>query len=334
MAAEILLSIRDLQTSIVDRGRVYPIVDSLNLDIHRGEVVALVGESGSGKTLTAWSVMGLLPEPDVRVTRGSILFNGRNVVGWSNRAWESVRGKDVSMIFQEPGSALNPVMTCGRQIAEVLAWHLHMTKSTARTRTLELMEEVGLPEAAGLYDQYPHELSGGMKQRILIAMALACNPMLLIADEPTSSLDVTVQAQILDLIRQEQRRRGMAVLLITHDFGVVAQIADRVAVMYASSVVELADRAVILDRPVHPYTLGLLRSIPHAKDTTPIAPLAGRIPDWRRRPDGCAFHPRCAWAVDSCRANRPELTEVEDNHWCACTEWKQVSVRPAPPAMR
>lgn len=324
MTEEILLSIRHLETSAANGRSRFPVVDHLSLDIRSKEVVAIVGESGSGKTITAWSIMGILPEPAVKVVGGSILFEGRDLLTLAETEFQKIRGKDMAMIFQEPGSALNPTMSCGRQIAEVLTSHLRMSKTEAYRRTVEGMKEVGLTDAETLFHSYPHQLSGGMKQRILIAMALACNPKLLIADEPTSSLDVTVQAQILELIRQEQKKRGMAVLLITHDFGVVSQLADRVAVMYASRLVEAGPTQAILTAPRHPYTKGLLKSIPRL-GVGAAKPLKGFIPELRALPPGCHFHPRCQWATAACRQQTPEWTDGPDEHGWACPEWEKIS---------
>jgi peptide/nickel transport system ATP-binding protein len=331
MESEPILRIENLEVGL-GRNSGLRVVDRADLELHKGEILALVGESGSGKTVTALALLNLLAEPDLRIVSGRILFKGRDLRTLPPRDWQQVRGKQIAMVFQEPGAALNPVIRCGDQISEVLVWHERLNAATARLRTLELMQEVGLPDVDDLYRSYPHQLSGGMKQRIHLAMALACNPELLIADEPTSALDVTVEAQILQLIRRQQERRRLSVLLITHDFGVVGAVAERVAVMYASRIVEVGIVRQILKAPRHPYTLGLLQSIPRPEAGGALRTLPGQIPDLMNPPSGCYFHPRCAYATDRCRRERPPFEEVEPGHRTACFEHALLAPMAVSPA--
>lgn len=283
-------------------------VDQLDLTIEKGEVMALVGESGSGKSVTAMSVMGLIRSPG-KVASGKILFNGEDLTTFSERHWQSIRGNRIAMIFQEPMTSLNPLFTVGDQIAETLRKHKGMSKKVASRRALELLELVRISEPAKRLHEYPHRLSGGMRQRVMIAMALACDPELLIADEPTTALDVTVQAQIMDLIGDLRKVLGMTILLITHDLGVVAQYSDRVAVMYAGKKVEEADVYSIFETPRHPYTQGLLASITQHNDgDRRLYEIPGRVPSLNALPKGCSFAPRCKIATEKCRIAPPELT--------------------------
>ncbi|WP_334129629.1 ABC transporter ATP-binding protein [Sneathiella sp.] len=282
-------------------------VNHLDLTINRGEVMALVGESGSGKSVTAMSVMGLIRQPG-RVTSGKILFNGEDLTTYNERQWQTIRGNRIAMIFQEPMTSLNPLFTVGDQITESLRKHKKMSKKEALGRAQELLELVRISEPAKRLNEYPHRLSGGMRQRVMIAMALACDPELLIADEPTTALDVTVQAQIMDLIGDLRKELGMTILLITHDLGVVAQYTDRVAVMYAGKKVEEADVYSIFETPQHPYTQGLLASITHkGVQGKRLYEIPGRVPPLNALPPGCAFAPRCSFATDACQAGVPEL---------------------------
>ncbi len=287
------------------------VLDHVSLEIERGETLALVGESGSGKSMTALSILQLIPEPG-RATAGEVLLEGRDLLALRESEIRAVRGNRVAMIFQEPMSSLNPVLTIGRQVAEPIRLHRKASKAEARERAAELLEAVSIPDAARRLDDYPHQFSGGMRQRVMIAMALACEPDLIIADEPTTALDVTVQAQILALLKDLTSRLQSALLLITHDLGVVARYADRVSVMYAGRIVESASAGKLYGNPSHPYTRGLLQSVPRLDDSaqTRLVPIDGQPPDLANLPTGCAFSPRCPQVHDKCRLERPELDSV------------------------
>lgn len=323
MTANPLLEIRDLHTWFHTEDGVARAVDGVSLTVDRGETVGLVGESGCGKSVCALSVMRLVPSPQGRIERGEVRLNGRDLLALPDGAMGAVRGNEVAMVFQEPMTSLNPVLTCGYQIAEAVALHQRVGGEQARQRAVDMLGWVGIPAPEQRLDEYPHQLSGGMRQRVMIAMALSCHPSLLIADEPTTALDVTIQAQILDLLARLQRELGMGMLLITHDLGVVAETADRVAVMYAGEIVEEAVTEALFASPVHPYTQGLLASVPRLdepRDRLSIIP--GAVPDARRFPPGCRFAPRCAWADAACLRGRPPLNQVADGHRAAC--WKRV----------
>ncbi|HXG62103.1 MAG TPA: ABC transporter ATP-binding protein [Planctomycetota bacterium] len=316
---DVLLDVRDLRTHFFTDDGVVRAVDGVSFRVRRGKTLGVVGESGCGKSVTALSVMRLIPPPG-RHVGGRILFEGRDLATLPEPEMRAVRGRDIAMIFQEPMTSLNPVFTVGYQIMEAIRTHLPVSRAEARRRAVELLEKVKIPAAARRVDDYPHQMSGGMRQRVMIAMALACTPRLLIADEPTTALDVTIQAQILDLLRELQQEFRMSVLIITHDLGVVAEVADEVAVMYASKIVEYAPARELFREPLHPYTAGLLRSIPRL-DTPKAGKLAvipGTVPNPLRFPPGCAFHPRCPLAVDRCRAVEPRLRELRPGHWVAC----------------
>ncbi|MBI4493504.1 MAG: ABC transporter ATP-binding protein, partial [Chloroflexi bacterium] len=289
-----------------------------------GEALGLVGESGCGKSVGALSLMRLVPSPPGRTVEGEVLFQGRDLLKLSDDRIRRVRGNEIAMIFQDPMTSLNPVLTIGRQITEALELHKGMNGSTARKRAIELLDLVGIPAAAARIDDYPHQFSGGMRQRVMIAMALSCDPKLLIADEPTTALDVTIQAQILDLIKRLQKDLGMALILITHDLGVVAGIADKIRVMYAGYIVESAPSDEVFRNPRHPYTLGLLRSIPRIDEPRKekLIPIEGLPPDLINAPPGCPFAPRCAYALDRCRQENPSLASVAEDHRIAC--WADV----------
>ncbi len=309
--SEPVLAVRDLCTWFETPEGTARAVDGVSFELARGETLALVGESGSGKTLTALSILGLVPPPG-RIVRGSVRLAGRELVGLPRRALERVRGREVGMVFQEPLSALNPVFPVGEQVAEVLRAHRLADARGARERAQALLAEVGLPDARERARLYPHQLSGGQRQRVVIAMAMACEPAVLLADEPTTALDVTIQAQVLELIAALQRRSGTALLLITHDLGVVAQAAERVCVLYAGRVVESADTIALFERPRHPYTLGLLRSLPRrVRAGERLAALPGAVPPATRWPAGCRFHPRCALARPRCALEEPPLRALE-----------------------
>ncbi len=317
--AEPLLTIEDLRVVFGPPGREQVAVDGVSLTLDAGEVLGIVGESGSGKSLTALSILRLVPSPPGRIEAKAIRFMGRDLLALDERRMNEVRGADIAMIFQEPMSALNPVFTIGEQISETLRIHEGLDRNAARLRSLELLNKVGISNPEQRLSQYPHELSGGMRQRVMIAIALACRPKLLIADEPTTALDVTIQAQILSLLRDLQRELGMAVLLITHDLGVVAQVVDRVSVMYAGRVVEEGSVGAVFERPSHPYTRLLMESIPsldHDRDRLPTIP--GMVPSLANLPPGCRFHPRCPAARSSCAARPPAFVPMEEGHRAAC----------------
>jgi peptide/nickel transport system ATP-binding protein len=314
-----LLHVRGLTTSFLVAGHYRPVVDGLSFDIADGEVLAMVGESGSGKSMTALSIMGLVPVPPGRVAAEAIEFDGASLLGRSARDIQRVRGKEIAMIFQEPMTSLNPVFSIGRQIGEVLRRHQGISLRAARPRVLELLELVGIPAPSTRIDGYPHELSGGMCQRVMIAIALACNPRLLIADEPTTALDVTVQAQILDLLRDLRARLGMAVMFITHDLGLVAEFADRVLVMYAGRAVEQSPARGIFRDPAHPYTEALIRSMPAlGRPGEALPTIPGTVPAADALPPGCRFAPRCQYALASCDVAVPTLVAAGRDRLTAC----------------
>jgi oligopeptide/dipeptide ABC transporter ATP-binding protein len=311
---EPLLRIRDLRTYFVtDRGSgTARAVDGVSLDLFPGETLGIVGESGCGKTVLSLSILRLVPEPPGHIRPGSLIeFEGRNLLTLPPRDLRAVRGNRIAMIFQEPMTSLNPVLTIGDQVAEAAIVHQRLSRATARQRAVELLRQVGIPEPETRIDHYPHQLSGGMRQRVMIAMALICHPQILIADEPTTALDVTIQAQILELLERLQRELGMAVLLITHDLGVVAGTTDRVVVMYAGQVVETAPTRELFGRPQHPYTEGLMDSIPRLdRPRARLHSIPGSVPAATAWPPGCRFHPRCPYAWDKCRTAEPPLLET------------------------
>ena len=305
-----LLRISDLRVQFDSEEGIVRAVDGVSFEVAAGETLAVVGESGCGKSVTAMSILGLMESQGGKVTGGSIEFLGRDLLKLEEPAMQQVRGNDIAMIFQEPMTSLNPVFAIGDQIGETLRKHRGLNPERTREETIQLLELVGMPDPEQRVSEYPHQLSGGMRQRVMIAMALSCRPKLLIADEPTTALDVTVQAQILELIADLQKRLRMAVLLITHDLGVVAANAHRVAVMYAGRIVETASVYDLFEAPGHPYTAGLLNSLPQLDQRTKLSPIAGNVPDVLALPSGCAFHPRCRFRVDRCEKERPELLEL------------------------
>ena len=319
-AAEDLLEVSGLKTHFFVEEGVSRAVDGVSFTLRLGETLALVGESGCGKSVTALSILRLVPPPG-RIVEGRILFRGRDLLGQSPEAVRRVRGKEISMIFQEPMTSLNPVFTIGRQIAEVLEVHENATLQEAFARSVEMLRHVGIPAPEQRVYEYPHQLSGGMRQRVMIAMALICHPSILIADEPTTALDVTIQAQILRLLRRLQNELRMSVLLITHDLGVVAENAQRVAVMYAGKIVEFADVEELFHHPLHPYTIGLFGSLPstHLRGER-LRTIPGTVPDPLHVPGGCPFHPRCPIGDAYCAANVPRLEELRARHTVSC--WK------------
>jgi oligopeptide/dipeptide ABC transporter ATP-binding protein len=314
-----LLSVRNLKITFDTEQGPVTAVDDLSFDLDAGEVLGLVGESGCGKSVTALSIMGLLPDPPGRVSGGEILFQGADLLKVSRREMRRTRGKRISMVFQEPLTSLNPVFTIGDQLVETVKWHESMGAAAARRRAVEMLDKVGIPSPAARLDDYPHQLSGGMRQRVMIAMALACTPALLVADEPTTALDVTIQAQILDLLGALQQEFRMAVILITHDLGVVAQFVDKVAVMYAGRLVETGSVTDVFDRPTHPYTEGLLASIPSIEvEQDRLASIPGTVPSPFALPRGCRFGPRCAHVRPACDVAEPPLIECGKEHAVAC----------------
>ena len=317
---EVLLDVRGLRTQFHTKAGVVRAVDGVSWSVRKGETVALVGESGCGKSVSALSVMRLVSAPAGRIVEGEILFKGRDLLALPEEEMRKVRGREIGMIFQEPMTSLNPVLTVGRQLTEPLEIHLGMTKAQAHARAIELLSLVGITDGPRRLRQFPHQFSGGMRQRIMIAMALACDPALILADEPTTALDVTIQAQILELMKSLSRRLDVAILMITHNLGVVARYADRVNVMYAGKIVERASARELYANPRHPYTLGLLRSVPRLDEPrrAKLRPIPGQPPDLSRLPAGCSFAPRCAYVVDRCRAEVPPLAELSADHLSAC----------------
>ncbi|MEO5897837.1 MAG: ABC transporter ATP-binding protein [Vicinamibacterales bacterium] len=312
-----LLSVQHLTAGFVISGRFVPAVIDVSFDVAPGETLCIVGESGSGKSVTALSIIGLVSAPG-RVAGGSVIFNGRNLVGLGEGDLRHVRGAEIGFVFQEPMTALNPVITIGSHIEETLRVHGRATRRTARARAIELLDAVSVPEPQRRVAEYPHQLSGGLRQRALIAMALACDPKLLIADEPTTALDVTIQAQILELLRSMQQKLGLALLLITHDLGVVAEMADRVAVMYAGRIVEHAAVRDLFATPKHPYTEGLLASIPGGAPGSRLRAIQGTVPPLGSLPPGCSFAPRCPYRFDPCPTADPGDTRLENGRTVKC----------------
>jgi len=324
-----ILEVKDLRTYFYTRDGVVRSVDGVSFSISEGETLAIVGESGCGKSVTSLSLLRLIPSPPGKIVSGSILFQGKDLLNLSDEEMRDIRGDKISMIFQEPMTSLNPVLTIGRQISEVLELHRHCTKEEARTRVLELLRLVNISEPERRIDEYPHQLSGGMRQRIMIAMALACDPEILIADEPTTALDVTIQAQILNLMRELRDRTRAAIILITHDLGVVAEMAQRVVVMYAGRKVEEASVFDLFASPMHPYTLGLLNSMPRLDDASSkrLVEIPGMVPSMKSEIIGCAFAPRCSVATERCTQESPVLHDHGKGHWVAC--WNPISVAEA-----
>jgi oligopeptide/dipeptide ABC transporter ATP-binding protein len=318
-AAATLLSVRGLRTEFQSEEGPFAAVEDVSFDLAPGEVLGIVGESGSGKSVTALSILRLIPTPPGRIAGGEIWFDGRDLLKVSERRMRAIRGAAISMIFQEPMTSLNPVFTVGDQIIETVRQHERVGPRAARLKALEMLDKVGIPSPAQRLDEYPHQLSGGMRQRVMIAMALSCNPRLLLADEPTTALDVTIQAQILELLRELQAELGMAVILITHDLGVVAEFVDRVIVMYAGRVAETAGVHAIFEDPLHPYTEGLLGSIPSLDDERErLQVIPGVVPSPFELPPGCRYAPRCPYARPQCDGGEPPLFELRPGHRAAC----------------
>ncbi len=318
-----LLEVKDLTVRFYTQDGVVHAVNGISYEVHEGETLAIVGESGSGKSVGVMSLIRLIPQPPGKITNGEVWFEGKNLLALSEEEIRHVRGNQIAIIFQDPMTSLNPVLTIGYQISEALQLHLGLSRSDAQQRAIELLSMVGIPDAEQRINDYPHQFSGGMRQRVMIAMGLSCNPRLLIADEPTTALDVTIQAQIIDLVKRLREELGMSVIWITHDLAVVAGLAHRVAVMYAGLMVEKADVRDIYYDPRHPYTLGLLNSIPRLdKVGRRLEPIEGLPPDLLAMPRGCPFAPRCRFRIDRCLEERPQLTAVAPGHEIAC--WVDV----------
>ncbi len=323
-----LLEVKDLHTEFRTGAGIVRAVDGVSYTVDPGETVAIVGESGSGKSVSALSVLRLIPNPPGRITQGEVMLGGRNLMTLSDEEMREVRGSEIGMVFQEPMTSLNPVLTIGRQITETVEQHRGADRATAMTRAVELLNLVGIADPVRRLKQYPHQLSGGMRQRVMIAIALACDPKLIIADEPTTALDVTIQAQILELMKDLTRRLGVALIIITHNLGVVARYANRVNVMYAGRIVESGNAAAIYHNPRHPYTIALLRSVPRLDRPRQarLDPVEGSPPDLTRLDAGCAFRPRCRFAVDACAQAQPGLAPAgEPGHFAACFRSHEIA---------
>jgi oligopeptide/dipeptide ABC transporter ATP-binding protein len=332
-SAEVLLDVKNLKTYFFTDEGVVKSVDGVTFHIQKGETLAVVGESGSGKSVTSLSIMRLIASPPGKIVEGEILFRGKDgqqkdITKLPESDMRKIRGNDISMIFQEPMTSLNPVYTVGDQIGEAVMLHQNKTRREAMEVAITMLELVGIPEARRRVTSYPHQMSGGMRQRVMIAMALSCNPALLIADEPTTALDVTIQAQILDLMRKLQREIGMSILFITHNLGVVAEMADRVVVMYGGQVVEEGTVVEIFKQPKHPYTMGLLNSIPRVDHAVAeqgrLEAIPGNVPNPLYLPSGCAFHPRCKFVIDACKVDVPKLEDTGNHHMSRCIRWKEL----------
>ncbi len=321
-----MLTVKNLTTRFDTQDGIVHAVENVSFTVAEGETVGIVGESGCGKSVTMLSVMGLIPVPPGKIVSGEILFDGQNLLELSDAELRKIRGHKIAMIFQDPMTSLNPVLTVGLQITEALHEHHKLADKAAKARAIELLDMVGIPRPAERIHDYPHQFSGGMRQRVMIAMALACNPKLLIADEPTTALDVTIQAQIIDLVTHLQERLGMAIIWITHDLGVVARMTERVIVMYAGRIVEEASVWDLYKVPRHPYTVGLLGSLPRldSKYGEKLFSIPGQPPTMVAAFRGCPFHPRCTYSVKKCQEENPSLQEVAAGHWVACTQWNNV----------
>jgi peptide/nickel transport system ATP-binding protein len=326
--SDILISIRGLKTNFYTYSGVVKALDGIDLDIYKNETVGLVGETGCGKSVTALSIIRLIQWPPGRIDEGSIIFEGKDLLKFSNDEMRSIRGNKISMIFQEPMNSFNPVFTIGDQIAEVIILHQKLDAKTANKKAVEMLAFTGIPAPERVAKSYPHELSGGMLQRAMISMALACKPALLIADEPTTALDVTIEAQILELMRDLKAKTGSSILMITHDLGIIAEVCDRVGVMYAGNIVELSSVKEIFAHPMHPYTIGLIGSIPKFNQAKGVRldTIAGSVPNLVYPPPGCRFNPRCTKAMDICKREKPKMVEIENGHMVACHLYKEKVV--------
>ncbi len=321
-----LLDVRDLKTEFRTQDGIVHAVNGVSFSLDEGETLGLVGESGCGKSVSMLSVMRLIPQPPGKIVQGQVLFQGQDLLKLNSEEMRQIRGNKMAMVFQDPMTSLNPVLTIGHQIGEALELHLGMSRDQARKRSAELLRMVNIPEAENRLDDYPHQFSGGMRQRVMIAMALSCSPQLLIADEPTTALDVTIQAQIVDIVKRLKNELGMAIIWITHDLGVIAGLADRINVMYAGFVVETANTKEIFANPSHPYTLGLLGSIPRLDlaNKEKLTPIEGLPPDLIMTPKGCPFYDRCRFRTEKCLEENPPLMSVGVRHWSACWHWDEV----------
>ena len=326
-----LLDIRNLETQFQTSAGVVQAVDKISYTVEEGETVAIVGESGCGKSVSALSILGLIPNPPGRIVGGEINFMGQDLTKVTDAELREIRGRDIGMVFQEPMTSLNPVLSIGLQLTETMQLHRGLTRAEADSRAVELMGMVGISEPERRLRQYPHHLSGGMRQRVMIALALSCEPKLIIADEPTTALDVTIQAQILELMKDLTRRLGVANIVITHNLGVVARYADRVNVMYAGRIIESGTAEQIYHAPTHPYTLGLLHSVPRMDQPRgqKLVPIQGQPPDLTRLDGGCPFRPRCTFAIDKCATNYPALEDVVAGHQAACWEKDKTTMKEA-----
>jgi len=321
-----LLRIKDLRTHFFTEEGVVKSVDGVTYEVDEGEILGLVGESGCGKSVSALSILRLIPNPPGKIVGGEIWFDGQDLLKADDEEIRHIRGNKIAMVFQEPMTSLNPVLTIGRQLTEAIELHLKYDKEKSRARAVELLEMVGIPEAAGRLNDYPHQFSGGMRQRVMIAMGLSCNPRLLLADEPTTALDVTIQAQILEIMARLCKELGTAVIIITHNLGVVARYADRINVMYAGKIIETGTAREIFGNPRHPYTLGLLKSVPRLDlaRKEKLEPIEGVPPDLVNLPKGCSFYPRCRYHVEKCLEETPPLMLVGEAHFAACWEAERV----------
>ena len=323
-----LLEVKDLRTHFFTMDGIVKAVDGVTYDIEEGETLGLVGESGCGKSVSALSLMRLIPDPPGKIVGGEVILDGQDVLKMNMDEMRNIRGAKVSMVFQEPMTSLNPVLTIERQLTETLQLHMGMSKAESRAEAVNLLARVGIPDPESRIKQYPHQFSGGMRQRVMIAIALSCSPKLIIADEPTTALDVTIQAQILELMKALTTEFGVALIVITHNLGVVARYADRVNIMYAGRIIERGSAREIYANPRHPYTVGLLRSVPRLDlpRRAKLDPIEGQPPDLIRLPAGCAFRARCRWAIDKCATDTPLLMEAGENHWSAC--WRADELGP------
>jgi peptide/nickel transport system ATP-binding protein/oligopeptide transport system ATP-binding protein len=321
-----LLDVQGLTTAFMTGRGEITAIEEVSFSLKEGEILGIVGESGSGKSVTALTIMGLLPTPPARIAAGKVLFQGKELTKLSSREMQRIRGPGIAMIFQEPMTSLNPVFSIGDQIMETIKAHESLPAAALRKRAIDMLDRVGIPSAARRLDDYPHQMSGGQRQRVMIAIALACNPKLLIADEPTTALDVTIQAQILDLLMDLRDEFRMAIMIITHNMGVIAETADRVLVMYAGRVIEEAPVARVFDHPIHPYTRGLLECVPSiTEDRARLIAIPGTLPDPARRPPGCRYSVRCRYAQPSCSDALPPLILEEADHWAACLRAKELA---------
>ena len=324
-----LLEVKDLRTHFFTADGIVRAVDGVSYDVEEGETLGLVGESGCGKSVSALSLMRLIPDPPGKIVGGEVLLEGEDILKVDMDDMRNIRGAKVSMVFQEPMTSLNPVLTIERQLTETLQLHMGMNRAESRAEGVNLLARVGIPDPETRIKQYPHQFSGGMRQRVMIAIALSCNPKLIIADEPTTALDVTIQAQILELMKALTNEFGVALIVITHNLGVVARYADRVNIMYAGRIIERGSAREIYSNPRHPYTVGLLRSVPRLDlpRRAKLDPIEGQPPDLANLPSGCAFRTRCRWAIDKCATEAPPLTEAGESHWSAC--WRSEELGPS-----